>query len=114
MGHTVYTGDEHHDGGLAVDIDNDGDFDIVSIGWVNDKVVLYENTARAPLRGDIKIDCRVDSWDMMLFAERWVCGDCNGPQWCGRADVDRSGKIDFADFSLLVQNWLLCCNYGCD
>ena len=41
--HLVYTGDEHHDGAHIVDIDGDGDYDIVSIGWVNDKVVLYEN-----------------------------------------------------------------------
>ena len=41
--HLVYTGDEHHDGTHVVDIDQDGDFDIVSIGWINDKVVLYEN-----------------------------------------------------------------------
>ncbi|MHC4075085.1 MAG: FG-GAP-like repeat-containing protein [Planctomycetota bacterium] len=41
--HTVYVGDEHHDGAKVDDIDGDGDKDIVSIGWVNDKVVLYEN-----------------------------------------------------------------------
>lgn len=41
--HVVHTGDEHHDGAHVVDIDNDGDLDIVSIGWDNDQVVLYEN-----------------------------------------------------------------------
>ena len=30
--HTVYTGDEHHDGARVIDIDRDGDMDIVSIG----------------------------------------------------------------------------------
>ncbi|GAH50318.1 unnamed protein product, partial [marine sediment metagenome] len=43
--HVVYVGDEHHDGTRAVDIDNDGDFDIISIGWGHDKVILYENRA---------------------------------------------------------------------
>ena len=33
----VYTGDEHHDGAQAVDIDGDGDLDIVSIGWTHGK-----------------------------------------------------------------------------
>lgn len=42
----VYTGDEHHDGAQIVDIDNDGDLDIVSIGWTHDRVLLYENGAR--------------------------------------------------------------------
>jgi hypothetical protein len=34
---------EHHDGTQLVDIDNDGDLDILSIGWLHSKVVLYEN-----------------------------------------------------------------------
>ncbi|WP_232280024.1 FG-GAP repeat domain-containing protein [Roseiflexus castenholzii] len=45
---TVYTGDEHHDGAQLVDIDNDGDLDIISIGWSHNRVILYENLA-APL-----------------------------------------------------------------
>ncbi len=43
--HIVYTGDEHHDGAQVVDIDNDGDLDIISIGWTNNKVIVYENRA---------------------------------------------------------------------
>jgi len=43
--HLVYTGEEHHDGARVVDIDNDGDLDIISIGWGNPRVVLYENKA---------------------------------------------------------------------
>ncbi|MDO8637748.1 MAG: FG-GAP-like repeat-containing protein, partial [Dehalococcoidia bacterium] len=47
--HTVYTGDEHHDGARLTDIDNDGDLDIMSIGWGHNQVLLYEN--RAALSG---------------------------------------------------------------
>ncbi len=43
--HVVYTGDEHHDGGQVVDIDGDGDLDIISIGWGHNRVLLYENKA---------------------------------------------------------------------
>ena len=43
--HVVYTGDEHHDGAITVDIDNDGDLDIISIGWGHNRVLLYENKA---------------------------------------------------------------------
>lgn len=50
--HLVYRGDEHHDGALVVDIDGDGDFDIVSIGWGHSKVLLYENrNPRCPKDG---------------------------------------------------------------
>ena len=44
--HTVYTGDEHHDGAQTVDIDNDGDLDIISIGWTHNQVLLYENLSQ--------------------------------------------------------------------
>jgi hypothetical protein len=43
--YTVYTGDEHHDGAQVVDIEGDGDLDIISIGWTHSRVVLYENRA---------------------------------------------------------------------
>jgi hypothetical protein len=43
--HAVFTGDEHHDGAIVVDIDDDGDLDIISIGWSHPRVVIYENRA---------------------------------------------------------------------
>lgn len=47
--HTVDSGDpagiDHHDGTQLVDIDGDGDLDIVSVGWYNPKVWLFENKA---------------------------------------------------------------------
>lgn len=41
--HLVHRGDEHHDGAQTVDIDGDGDQDIISIGWKHEQVLLYEN-----------------------------------------------------------------------
>lgn len=43
--HLVHIGDEHHDGAQLVDIDRDGDNDIISIGWGHRRVLLYENKA---------------------------------------------------------------------
>ncbi len=43
--HLVYSGDEHHDGAHVVDIDGDGDLDIISMGWGHSRVLLYENNA---------------------------------------------------------------------
>jgi hypothetical protein len=42
---TASTGDEHHDGAQTVDIDGDGDLDVISIGWGHPRVLLYENKA---------------------------------------------------------------------
>ncbi|WKX76451.1 PKD domain-containing protein [Zobellia laminariae] len=40
---------EHHDGARTVDIDNDGDLDIISNGWRNDnRPRIYENTTVRP------------------------------------------------------------------
>lgn len=52
--HVVYTGDEHHDGAVVVDIDNDGDLDVISIGWRHSNVLLFENHAIARPRGGIR------------------------------------------------------------
>ncbi len=40
---------DHHDGSQAVDIDDDGDLDIISVGWYNPKVWIYENKTNHPL-----------------------------------------------------------------
>jgi len=48
--HAVHTGDEHHQGAQTVDVDRDGDLDIVSVGWTHNRVLLYENKANARRR----------------------------------------------------------------
>ncbi|MFT6797266.1 MAG: hypothetical protein ACJART_002417, partial [Maribacter sp.] len=39
---------EHHDGTQVTDIDNDGDLDIISMGWTNPVPRIYENTTLSP------------------------------------------------------------------
>ena len=34
---------DHHDGTQAVDLDGDGDLDIISMGWYNPRVWVFEN-----------------------------------------------------------------------
>lgn len=38
----IDSGNEHHDGAQLVDIDNDGDMDVISIGWTHNRVMVYE------------------------------------------------------------------------
>lgn len=45
----IDAGDEHHDGAQLVDIDNDGDLDVISIGWTHNRVMVYE-----------QVGCRTD------------------------------------------------------
>jgi hypothetical protein len=42
--HDVHVGDEHHDGAQLGDFDDDGDLDVVSIGWTHPRLLVYENT----------------------------------------------------------------------
>ncbi|MEM9563169.1 MAG: FG-GAP-like repeat-containing protein [Actinomycetota bacterium] len=35
----------HHDGSQAVDLENDGDMDVVSTGWFHDRVTVYVNVS---------------------------------------------------------------------
>ena len=37
---------DHHDGTQVFDMDGDGDMDIISIGWYNPKIWLYENKTK--------------------------------------------------------------------
>ncbi|MBW2509387.1 MAG: LamG domain-containing protein [Deltaproteobacteria bacterium] len=63
--HTVYVGDEHHDGAQIVDIDQDGDFDIISIGWGHGRVLLYENQSTGsgtPGGGSGSPSLRLGAW----------------------------------------------------
>lgn len=42
---TLWTGDEHHDGLIAQDLDRDGDVDYASVGWSHGRVHVYEGLA---------------------------------------------------------------------
>lgn len=54
--HIIYIGDEHHDGTQLVDIDGDGDLDIISIGWTHPNVILYENRNNADEKSSVLIN----------------------------------------------------------
>jgi hypothetical protein len=49
--------------------------------------------------GDLNRDCRVDSLDMQLFAQKWLAASEN------LADLDGDNRVDMDDFALLAEQW---------
>jgi hypothetical protein len=94
--HLVYTGDEHHDGAQVVDIDRDGDLDIISIGWTHGRVLWYENTAETSTPTPRPPDTPPD-WTHLSSKN----GDLPAPGTATQQtaslilDVDRDGVNDF-------------------
>ena len=109
--HTVHTGDEHHDGARVVDIDRDGDLDIVSIGWGHGRVLLYENHAAS---GGVFITACFDGVDNDgdgLFDYpndpgcRDVTGDLEDPECDDGIDNDSDTLVDFPADSKCIASW---------
>jgi beta-glucanase (GH16 family) len=57
--------------------------------------------------GDIDGDGYVNAIDLSLFADQWLETGCSDPNlnWCGGADINHNGNVDFNDFAFLAQNW---------
>ena len=54
--------------------------------------------------GDLDGNCRVDIYDLKIFAQQWLdaSGSCSGP---GCADFDGVNRVNMADFSVLEDCW---------
>jgi hypothetical protein len=50
-------------------------------------------------------DCLVNIYDLAALTSHWL-DVCTQPSWCGNADFNRDGSIDFADFATLADEWL--------
>jgi hypothetical protein len=80
--------------------------------WIDDIYVMdgaeFQNPLsvldETPFSPDINQDRFVDIADMRLLAEAWLEA-CAAPDWCGRADLDKSGRVDMEDFGRLSQEW---------
>jgi hypothetical protein len=55
---------------------------------------------------DLNSDDVVNFLDFAIFASKWNDADCNDPNWCQGADIDRDGNVDYNDLSLFVEYWL--------
>ena len=56
---------------------------------------------------DINNDGKINLEDFAVLATWWDDdGGCVAPGWCGGADFDMSGTVDFSDLEYFVENWL--------
>jgi hypothetical protein len=70
--------------------------------WINGIIA-----ADCPV-GDLDDDCDVDTLDLDIFANQWLRTDCaSGNNYCGGADFQVSGKVNFVDFAIFAQNYWL-------
>ena len=62
---------------------------------------------REPLAGDLLVDGTVDAKDLTEFSYYWLSQNSSiHNDYYERADSNRDGSVDLADFSLLASNWL--------
>ncbi len=59
-----------------------------------------------PIPGDSEPDGDVDIMDLAFFSLRWLRNDCDAPDWCDRADMNFSHRVDIVDFALMAQYWM--------
>ena len=48
----------------------------------------------------------VSTPDAFALAARWLDEDCAHPDWCGRADINLDGRVDWIDYSWIIDFWL--------
>jgi CotH protein/lamin tail-like protein len=70
---------------------------------------IREVKLRVSSQSDFNHDFVIDNLDLAELVNRW--GDqCSEPNWCAGRDLDKNGRIDFGDYAILAQEWLV--NYG--
>ena len=52
-------------------------------------------------------DCTADTADLGVVGNNWIRTDCDGDNnWCGGADFNMDGTVNFFDFAELAEIWL--------
>lgn len=89
-------------------IENTGGF----IGFWFYTVVAELGPDLEPWNCDLDVDGEVDPNDLTLFALHWLETGCGHRYWCGGADQDGSGTVNFKDFGIFYRNWDWADGYG--
>ena len=92
----------------AVAVDTKKEYEEIDLGLLGPK----EQTWNAPYLSDWAI--AVGDWlvlesydwaDLAFFARQWLAENCSVDDWCNAADLNKSTKVDLADFAKLAENW---------
>jgi len=57
------------------------------------------------LAGDANQNGSVELLDIAVLAEHWLLSGCEDPLWCGGADTEHSGNVDFTDFAVIAEQF---------
>lgn len=61
-----------------------------------------------PAAGDLVVDGIVETADLFAWADCWLAADSSRENdYYERADANRDGLVNWADFALLASNWLI-------
>jgi hypothetical protein len=51
-------------------------------------------------------DIAMDFIEFAILSNHWL-GNCSGPDWCDNIDLNYSGRVDFDDLAIFLEDWRL-------
>jgi len=109
----IYDGNEWRVAGLSHGVERYGESwynqpDNMDAIRISSYAAWISGTIPPRLPGDLTGDDWVDLADFAVLAQYWLHTDCESPDWCGGADSEPDGNVDWADLSVIADGWL--CN----
>jgi hypothetical protein len=69
--------------------------------------VNYPKLNWKSINGDFACPDGVNMEDLDTFILRWLMGNCTSANnFCGGADINKTGTVNLVDFAILAENWL--------
>jgi len=68
-----------------------------------DDIAIYSDGI---FSADVTQDHNMDANDLLVIVQNWLDNTCIPYDWCNRADISRSGRVDLTDFARTARDWL--------
>ena len=81
------------------------DFYDHNVSWTTPDPNMTTTLTNTPTR-DWNSDKVVNLEDYRVLAASWMANDCDNPNWCGGADLDRDGSVGLTDALMFADFWL--------